>query len=297
MGRRPCCAKQGVNRGAWSDEEDQILTNYIALHGEGKWRKVAQNAGLNRCFKSCRLRWVNYLKPGIKRGAISPDEEDLIIRLHRLLGNRWALIAARLPGRTDNDIKNYWNTTLVKKLQAARPHVKHDLTYEEKVGSFASNGLVLHQQVNSHLKVLGFTEFSTSNEPDKDLASTINTGAKNSDTENLIPFRAEDRDDDGMNFLHAGDEGFVFDISELNSPLCHEKMEMEEEKDLIGVNSGSIPCSDVCASSCSRDEDKVETQTTYKHEYCDKPTLDMELKKLALFLELEDEFSISWFQA
>ncbi|AET01740.1 putative transcription factor MYB-HB-like family [Medicago truncatula] len=106
-----------VNKGAWSREEDDILSKYVVIHGEGKWQKVAQNAGLKRCGKSCRQRWLNYLKPGIKRGHISTDEEDMIIRLHRLLGNRWSLIAKRLPGRTDNEIKNYWNTNLSKKLQ------------------------------------------------------------------------------------------------------------------------------------------------------------------------------------
>ncbi|KAH7523873.1 hypothetical protein FEM48_Zijuj06G0058200 [Ziziphus jujuba var. spinosa] len=74
--------------------------------------------GLKRCGKSCRLRWLNYLRPDIKRGNISHDEEELIIRLHKLLGNRWSLIAGRLPGRTDNEIKNYWNTTLCKKANA-----------------------------------------------------------------------------------------------------------------------------------------------------------------------------------
>ncbi|KAK8716698.1 hypothetical protein V6N13_044002 [Hibiscus sabdariffa] len=118
MGRKPCCGKEGVNRGAWSLKEDELLSNYIQLHGEGKWRNLPHKAGLNRCGKSCRLRWMNYLRPGIKRGNISPDEQDLIIRLHRLLGNRWSLIAGRLPGRTDNEIKNYWNTFLSKKVQA-----------------------------------------------------------------------------------------------------------------------------------------------------------------------------------
>ncbi|PON98293.1 MYB transcription factor [Trema orientale] len=119
MGRRPCCSKLGLNRGAWTNLEDKILTAYIKVHGEGDWYNLPKLAGLNRCGKSCRLRWVNYLRPDIKRGSISQDEEDLIIKMHKLLGNRWSIIAGRLPGRTDNEIKNYWNTTLRKKLSEA----------------------------------------------------------------------------------------------------------------------------------------------------------------------------------
>ncbi|MED6123905.1 hypothetical protein PIB30_054038 [Stylosanthes scabra] len=117
MGRSPCCSKEGLNKGAWTAMEDKILTDYINIHGEGKWRHLPKRAGLKRCGKSCRLRWLNYLRPGIKRGNITNDEEDLIIRLHNLLGNRWSLIAGRLPGRTDNEIKNYWNTNIGRRLQ------------------------------------------------------------------------------------------------------------------------------------------------------------------------------------
>ncbi|XP_059634405.1 transcription repressor MYB6-like [Cornus florida] len=118
MGRAPCCTKVGLHRGPWSIREDTLLKNYIQLHGEGNWRSLPKKAGLLRCGKSCRLRWMNYLRPDIKRGNITPDEDDLIVRLHALLGNRWSLIAGRLPGRTDNEIKNYWNTHISKRLRS-----------------------------------------------------------------------------------------------------------------------------------------------------------------------------------
>ncbi|XP_054782117.1 transcription factor MYB3-like [Prosopis cineraria] len=107
----------GVSKGAWTPEEDRKLAEVIAVHGAKKWKSIAAKAGLNRGGKSCRLRWLNYLRPNIKRGNISEQEEDLILRLHKLLGNRWSLIAGRLPGRTDNEIKNYWNSHLCKKIK------------------------------------------------------------------------------------------------------------------------------------------------------------------------------------
>ncbi|KAJ9707408.1 hypothetical protein PVL29_002433 [Vitis rotundifolia] len=105
----------GVRKGAWSQEEDVLLRKCIEKYGEGKWHLVPLRAGLNRCRKSCRLRWLNYLKPDIKRGEFALDEVDLMIRLHNLLGNRWSLIAGRLRGRTANDVKNYWNSHHLKK--------------------------------------------------------------------------------------------------------------------------------------------------------------------------------------
>lgn len=115
MGKRAATSvkREELNRGAWTDHEDKILRDHITTHGEGKWSTLPNQAGiriylsiyrslhlprtiivlehmkgLKRCGKSCRLRWKNYLRPGIKRGNISSDEEELIIRLHNLLGNR-----------------------------------------------------------------------------------------------------------------------------------------------------------------------------------------------------------------
>eukprot|EP00253_Pinus_taeda_P003567 PITA_03567 len=116
MGRAPCCDKMGVKKGAWTLDEDKILVDYITKHGHGNWRALPKQAGLLRCGKSCRLRWTNYLRPDIKRGNFSPEEEDQIIKLHELIGNRWSTIASYLPGRTDNEIKNVWNTHLKKRL-------------------------------------------------------------------------------------------------------------------------------------------------------------------------------------
>ncbi|KAF8049183.1 hypothetical protein N665_2279s0005 [Sinapis alba] len=116
MGRSPCCDENGLKKGPWTPEEDQKLINHIRKHGHGSWRALPKQAGLNRCGKSCRLRWTNYLRPDIKRGNFTAEEEQTIINLHSLLGNKWSSIAGHLPGRTDNEIKNYWNTHIRKKL-------------------------------------------------------------------------------------------------------------------------------------------------------------------------------------
>nr|GEU49845.1 myb-related protein 308-like [Tanacetum cinerariifolium] len=116
MGRPPCCDESSLKKGPWTDEEDLKLVKHIEKHGHSSWRALPRLAGLNRCGKSCRLRWTNYLRPDIKRGKFSNEEEETILHLHSMLGNKWSAIATHLPGRTDNEIKNFWNTNLKKKL-------------------------------------------------------------------------------------------------------------------------------------------------------------------------------------
>eukprot|EP00253_Pinus_taeda_P036525 PITA_36525 len=119
----PFTYKLKLRKGLWSPDEDEKLINYMmnnCLLG-CSWRDVAKEVGLQRSGKSCRLRWMNYLRPGLKGGAISPQEEKLIIRLQCILGNRWSQIAAHLPGRTDNAIKNYWKSCIKKKLNFRFP--------------------------------------------------------------------------------------------------------------------------------------------------------------------------------
>ncbi|XP_057415066.1 transcription factor MYB62-like isoform X2 [Lotus japonicus] len=112
-----------LRRGPWTIEEDNMLTQHITNHGEGRWNLLAKRSGLKRTGKSCRLRWLNYLKPDVKRGNLTPEEQLLILELH----SRWSQIAQHLPGRTDNEIKNYWRTRIQKQAR----HLKIDTDSKE----------------------------------------------------------------------------------------------------------------------------------------------------------------------
>ncbi|XP_062229180.1 transcription factor GAMYB-like isoform X2 [Phragmites australis] len=122
-----------LKKGPWTPEEDKRLKEYVEAHGEGNWNQVQRNAGLNRCGKSCRLRWANHLRPDLKKGPFDDQEVEKIIQLHWNWGNRWAKMAACLPGRTDNEIKNFWNTRLKRHQRANLP------IYPQHLGSRVSN--------------------------------------------------------------------------------------------------------------------------------------------------------------
>ncbi|XP_019163949.1 PREDICTED: transcription factor GAMYB-like [Ipomoea nil] len=116
-----------LKKGPWTSAEDAILVDYVTKHGEGNWNAVQKHSGLARCGKSCRLRWANHLRPDLKKGSFTPEEEGRIIELHAKMGNKWARMAAELPGRTDNEIKNYWNTRIKRRQRAGLPIYPPDL--------------------------------------------------------------------------------------------------------------------------------------------------------------------------
>nr|QHG11478.1 R2R3-MYB transcription factor 50 [Taxus chinensis] len=150
MGRSPCCEKTHTNKGAWTKEEDDKLVAHIRAHGEGCWRSLPKAAGLLRCGKSCRLRWINYLRPDLKRGNFSEEEDELIIKLQLLLGNKWSLIAGRLPGRTDNEIKNYWNSWIKKKLAKAETSSSSEASKQKLLESMTKQSAIGNNNENPH---------------------------------------------------------------------------------------------------------------------------------------------------
>ncbi|TKW16098.1 hypothetical protein SEVIR_5G277100v4 [Setaria viridis] len=151
MGRAPCCDKTSVKRGPWSPEEDELLRSYVQNHGTGgNWIALPHKAGLNRCGKSCRLRWLNYLRPDIKHGGYTEQEDRIICSLYNSIGSRWSIIASKLPGRTDNDVKNYWNTKLKKKAIAMNQQQQDYYHHQRGSGGRGRRGAPQTQCASMH---------------------------------------------------------------------------------------------------------------------------------------------------
>ncbi|PWA47468.1 homeodomain-like protein [Artemisia annua] len=256
MGRAPCCEKVGLRRGRWTTEEDNLLLSYIQANGEGSWRALPKNAGLLRCGKSCRLRWINYLKTDVKRGNISSEEEDLIIKLHASLGNKWSLIAGHLPGRTDNEIKNYWNSHLSRKniaqnttkcrtsstKKTRKPRKTSSLPSKQSNINPSSDGLITDPNGTSPLILSTNTENEQVQNIGKMVENDLATASSSMDDSNEEKEHECDWDwdfeiDKCMVGLGLGFEGENFDGDVLSwpweSPTTHVGLDMKKQDEMI----------------------------------------------------------------
>ncbi|CAG7880464.1 unnamed protein product [Brassica rapa] len=180
---------RGLKKGSWTTTEDAILTEYVRKHGEGNWNAVQKNSGLLRCGKSCRLRWANHLRPNLKKGSFSPDEEKIIIELHAKMGNKWARMASQLPGRTDNEIKNYWNTRMKRRQRAGLPLYPHEIHHQgiDNDDEFEFNSFQFSNQDHSnHQNMIQYTSSSNTPSPSSSFSSSSSQPQKNMCLDPLI---------------------------------------------------------------------------------------------------------------
>ncbi|XP_027913013.1 transcription factor MYB41-like [Vigna unguiculata] len=253
MGRSPRREEiSGVKKGPWTPEEDEKLVDYITKHSHGSWRTLPKRAGLNRCGKSCRLRWTNYLRPDIKRGQFTEEDERIIINLHSVLGNKWSKIAAHLPGRTDNEIKNYWNTHIRKKLlkmgidpetHKPRTDFNHLMSLSQLLGmsnlssvmssTWGNNNLGLQPDITQLAKIQllqNLLQLMNSN-------SFVNMGNPYLfGNPNLNPLFLN-----GTNPLQAKEPVVLSGSERFGNPSVYSQAQSECSKSLADVEGGSIP--------------------------------------------------------
>ncbi|KAJ1386815.1 SANT/Myb domain [Sesbania bispinosa] len=272
MMRTPCCDKNGLKKGTWTPEEDKKLVDYVTRYGHWNWRLLPKFAGTveSNCsmfrfrltppafrshkrklinfesmftssfmFWTCEMRkelqtWVAELpKAKCKRGNYTQQEEETIIKLHQLLDNRWSAIAAEMPGRSDNEIKNYWHTNLKKRFQ-------HNSITESQVSDQSKDDDSSTETANNYVTAANTTqiaETSTFSQHSSSTASTECTPVTTTSNENLTL-------EDEFAFLDADKlydpvsesfwlEPYMFDISYVPS-------EPEDFSPIFDVNFGVI---------------------------------------------------------
>ncbi|TMW85832.1 hypothetical protein EJD97_022419 [Solanum chilense] len=175
MVRTTCYDENGRKKGSWTLEEDKKLAAYITKYGSWNWRQLPKYAGLARCGKSCRLRWMNHLRPNVKRGNYTKEEDEIILNLHAQLGNKWSMIAAHLPERSDNEIKNHWHTTLKKRAATTTNKNNIESNTRRKITSVENKNASANNNNNNNMHeniVLESSEWSP-NESSSEALSSI----------------------------------------------------------------------------------------------------------------------------
>ncbi|KAI7754649.1 hypothetical protein M8C21_030928 [Ambrosia artemisiifolia] len=202
-----------MRKGPWTEQEDVQLVSFVNMFGDRRWDFIAKVSGLKRSGKSCRLRWVNYLHPGLKRGKMTPQEEHLIVELHSKWGNRWSRIARKLPGRTDNEIKNYWRTRMRKKAQEKKRALSQSpsLSNSSAYSSITSNPTVDSMPMTETkersfydtggIEMVTITKGKSNNKETKCTATSVNSTCEGQEGYNSMDEIWQDMDlleDDGI---------------------------------------------------------------------------------------------------
>ncbi|KAJ6713204.1 TRANSCRIPTION FACTOR putative-RELATED [Salix purpurea] len=218
-----------LKKGPWTSAEDAVLIEYVKKHGEGNWNAVQKHSGLFRCGKSCRLRWANHLRPNLKKGAFTQEEEQLIIQLHATMGNKWAQMAAHLPGRTDNEIKNYWNTRIKRRQRAGLP------LYPPEVSL---------QAMQESQRCLNNDRIESEHKSQHDTLLSKNYGIPNimfanlKANQSILPYVPELRDITASSLLMKGVSSSQY--GSFMSPIMHRQKRLREETTLLSSFSGGM---------------------------------------------------------